>query len=930
MTTGDRKPTGHNQEKRRGQMMRHSLDLIMILLAMTLTATSAYAQIRLVSQTDPLEYGAIQTIVLNITSDAPITQALMIFDQQNHTMTRDPQDYNYYTYTWLPIHKGSNAYTALTLQNDNISQEYHNSFTVQDTTPPRILEASPQGALNYNLIELRLTTDEDSECRYDTLNVSYDSMYYPLAGNGTSHNLLRSFSDGEYTLYARCRDSSGNIGAGAKMAFKVDTSPPQMISISPTGTITRSQASIRIDTNEIANCRWGRTSQPYAILPNTFQTTGAILHEQPISLSEGINTYFLSCQDQSGNSNAPVTLNIELNTPPTAAIELQHNGSYNVLTHGTYELSLSTSESMNQAPVLSIIYCGRSTYIPLEGSGQSWKGYLIIPDGAGECVGEFFFQGMDSKGTTGTEITAGKLAIVDTQVPPKIVYFKAENEKSRIKLSWSYDGEETDHFNIYRSTTGKTDKANFKASTAAEEYYDFDVTNKIGYFYVIAAVDKAGNEGPLSDEIFLMTEQENSSAPFKQDPDLLARINSKISELEGKIRSTEDKISGLRQEGDPDLAEFIRDRDLVAMMEKARDDLKLLVGEFKTYRETRLSLSDLNERVRAVDSKVQEIESTIIAELTLEDKNVNEQAYDDAVLKEAISEYLKNKALTDSQREMYYKSAEQLQEKVRITQEITTYKLVFRNNHVDIVTRLKEKILFPSTQTGVLVQELIPKPAIRIADLEFNIQPLELNSLGAIWSLDKLPDSEIIYEAKLPLDLKGSAQIKTVLLFDLEAFLSSLVQENLTDNELTGKVTAQGAPLLSPMNLVIILIGLIIAVLLVYYFIFLRREEDYGQDRSGKDRQGGDIISRESGQTLQHGDSARDASGDFASATFLMDEAFACLQNRDFEGVRSRYSLVFGIYSQAGLIPAERLKLNLRMNLLYEQYVEASKNEQPR
>ncbi|MFH0869582.1 MAG: hypothetical protein V1866_00815 [archaeon] len=929
MRTSDKKTTGWNEENRRRQRMRHSLRLIIILLIMSLVAANTYAQIQLVSQTNPLEYGAIQAIVMDITSNATITQALIIFDQQNHTMTRDSQYYSYYTYTWLPTQKGSNSYTVLTMQDDNLSQEHSNSFTVQDTTPPRILEASPQGALNYNLIELKMVTDENSSCRYDTMNVSYDSMYYSLAGNGTNHNLLRSFSDGEYALYARCKDDSNNIGDSLKMTFKVDTYPPQMISISPTGTITKSQTSIRIDTNEIASCRWSRTSQPYAQLPNVFQTTGAVIHEQPISLSEGINTYFLSCQDQTGNSNAPVTLNIELNTPPTAAIGLQHNGSYRAMSYGTYEVSLSTSEAMNQAPVLSIIYCGRSTYIPVEGSGQTWKGYLIIPDGAGECVGEFFFQGTDPKGTVGTEITSGKLAIVDTQLPPKIIYLKAVNENSRIKLSWSYEGEEADHFNIYRSTTGKTDKANFKTSAAAEEYSDADVIHKIGYFYVVTAVDKAGNEGPLSDEIFLMTEQENSSAPFKQDPDLLIRINSKITELESKIRSVEDEISALGQANDPDLEEFIRDRDIVVGMEKSRDDLKQLVGEFKTYREIRMTLSDLNERIRLADSKIKEIESTIITEVSLEDKKVNEQAHDAAVLKDAINEYLRNRALTDAQREIYYQSTEQLQEKIRVTQEITTYKLTFKSSQTKTITRLKEKILFPSAQAGVLVQELLPKPAIKIADLNFKVQPLELNSLGAIWSLDRLSDSEITYETEMPFDLKSPVLIRTVLLFDLETLLSSIAKENMTDSGLTGKVTAQGAPLLSLINLVIIVIGLVIVILLVYYLIFLKPESAYGQEWFRKDKPGGGMANHEPElQALQYENSIKNAAGASISISSLIQEAYACLQNKDFEGARSKYCLALEAYSRTRLTSREKLKLNFQMNSFYERFVEVSRNEE--
>jgi hypothetical protein len=250
---------------------------------------------------------------------------------------------------------------------------------------------------------------------------------------------------------------------------------------------------IRVSTDESATCKWSKTSQTYGSLESQFRTTGATLHEQPIKLSQGINTYYIGCKDSAGNENQVIILNIELNLPPQAEIEISRNNSYRALGQGTYDISLTTSKPLSQAPTLKLKISNRLLNIPLEGSSQKWTGYLIIPTDIGEDIGEFMYTGVDTKGTTGTEITGGKLVLIDTSIPPAPDSLKLFNENNKIKLTWGYSGEEIEQFNIYRSTTGNTDNTNFKTSTTEKSYLDSDVINKIGYFYRISAMDKAGN-----------------------------------------------------------------------------------------------------------------------------------------------------------------------------------------------------------------------------------------------------------------------------------------------------------------------------------------------------------------------------------------------------------------------------------------------------
>ena len=290
--------------------------LLLMILLLFAPQIQALSEITLVQQTNPLEYGEIQELIFNITTNTLILDAVIEFDQQNHTLQKQG---DYYEYVWIPDTKGILAYTVYVSDENNNNTinttiNYTNSFLVQDTIPPIIIHTSPKGELDYSLIELRAITDEDSTCKYDEVDVSYDSMTFYLSGELTVHTKLRSFSDGNRLFFVKCKDEDNNIGSSEILSFSIDTTPPSISGISPSGTVTDSQKTVSLNTNENADCKWGKTNNEYENLLNHFSTTGGTRHEQPVSLSEGINTYYIACKDEIGNYGSSITLNIELKT----------------------------------------------------------------------------------------------------------------------------------------------------------------------------------------------------------------------------------------------------------------------------------------------------------------------------------------------------------------------------------------------------------------------------------------------------------------------------------------------------------------------------------------------------------------------------------------------------------------------------------------
>jgi len=924
-----KKTTEERNEKRTEKMkktasIRRALSslALMLLFLMLAGSVSAALEITLVSQTEPLEFRTMQTIKLNITSNATLTLATIEFDGTNHTLQKEQA---YYIYAWIPPVRGLLSYKAYAINAENSTAAYEGSFMIQDTRSPQVLQLAPSGTINYTLVELKAVTDENSSCKYDTYDVSYDSMYFALSDEGTIHTKLRLLGDGLQTFYIKCKDPANNIGESSILSFTIDSSPPSISDISPTGTVTIPAQTLKLFTNENANCRWSAVSQQYEAMPNTFQLTGDTRHEHPITLSEGINTYYFGCRDKTGNTNERTVLHVELNLPPKASITISRNDSdnYRKIRKGTYELSLASSEPLSQTPTLRFNYCGKSIPVPLQGSSQDWEGYLMIEEGDLNCVGEFSFQGIDMKGTVGTEITSGKLALLDTANPPTTSAPKLEISDDKIRVSWIYDGEEVDHFNIYRSTTGYPLKTDLKASSPGMQYYDSDVIDKIGYYYKVCAVDKAGNEGELSEEEFIMADLNNMTI-FKQNPDILNLVNQKITVLQGKLNNLNSKITELNQESGEKIVNLIKEKELVKTQEDIKGKIELLIGELKSYRETRISREELERKISIIDNKLLEAEKGIINEVTIKNDVEAEQLLDYLLIEQAAAEYLKNKQGADAQKKRYVDEAKILQEQTRITQKITSYEISFENKGSETVTLVTESIFAAQELGETLIQEVLPKGEILVADLELKVSPAELNSLGPIWKIKSLPANTLSYEVTKEKDMSILKTIRTILLKDWDSFLSSASEQDSSD-KITGNVTADEGKG-SLLNSILIILAVMMAVALLAYYVFFTKSENKSEEElQGRLRSEEVIAVRNmhipdsSSQSTIAGAATDTALNEPGQLYGLIALARENLAKGELETAAEAYSQAIECYYRSKLGLKDKLELNLKLNSLYEE-----------
>ncbi len=106
--------------------------------------------------------------------------------------------------------------------------------TFNDTNPPSVIWTSPSGKQTNNDTTLKANTNEAGNCKFDTSDVSYNSMGNLMTGNSLTHEFyLGQVAESNYLYYVRCNDTSGNVmNSSALINFTVnitsDTIPPNV------------------------------------------------------------------------------------------------------------------------------------------------------------------------------------------------------------------------------------------------------------------------------------------------------------------------------------------------------------------------------------------------------------------------------------------------------------------------------------------------------------------------------------------------------------------------------------------------------------------------------------------------------------------------------------------------------------------------------
>ncbi len=289
--------------------------------------------------------GQLQTVHANSLIDELANAATIVYQQGEGASTTIfitvPKNVEYFNFTGktisVTLYSGGDLKTVYRSMPFNVTGEINAVEGIQsvkifvknsianigeDTLPPTVTATSPSGFISNANPTLSATTNEDATCKYDTSNTDYSSMGSTMTGSSTGHtSTVGPLSDGSYTYYVRCQDTSNNtMTTSATITFTVDTIKPALTFVSPTpanaSIINRNWIFVNVSSNEVLLT----ATLEFDGVNETLSGSGTNWFANKTGLSAEKHTFKAYGYDQANNSNVTetrtVTTSVGDATPP--------------------------------------------------------------------------------------------------------------------------------------------------------------------------------------------------------------------------------------------------------------------------------------------------------------------------------------------------------------------------------------------------------------------------------------------------------------------------------------------------------------------------------------------------------------------------------------------------------------------------------------
>ena len=662
---------------------------------------------------------------------------------------------------------------------------------------------------------------------------------------------ITGISSGAYSIFANLTDSAGITMDSLNKTGSVIGPAPKIISALPSGFISKDSTVLIASTNEAATCKYDTADNNYGSLSNVFSITGDVYHNQTItSLSNGEHKYYVRCQDANGNimnESAIIKFNVDL--LPNAQILLSDSSP---VKQGTIEVTVLSSENLENAPILEYSFNDAPSarnQISLTGSNSLWKGYLIITELDDNKVGTFYFTATDGAGNAGTRITNGNLFVVDTKKPVAPQSIKAvPQDDGSIKIIWYYDGEEENYFNIYRSTMSGINYVDFYAvSNGSQQFTDRSAIDKATYYYKVSAVDKANNEGPLSEEVFATSVNkfiaDSSSSTLSSEvnvvpkvlpPNLVPRVDIFIKKIDKLLIDVKDTLSQLeKKEGDK--KEVIKELMLEEQVSALNSKLESLKEQLEGFKSAYATEEELEQKLSAIDLEAKKIEKTTPKDVEILEKSEFLQSIGKEDIQQATNELFKDVTFTQDEKDAYVRKNVKEKDKVKVEVSVKVISIIFLDGTKSEKSLIKKKLSYQDSETlsDVIAIESIPKTiAESINEIEFPNQKYEVINEDPIAKFGFLKFSfegvEIYYTLDKKIPIEEAKNAKTVVLLNLNEIVG-------ISNKVTGaSIFSFGSLGLSSTQTILIWIGVLAIIGLTGYYMLFVKDYKYAFKKWGR------------------------------------------------------------------------------------------------
>ncbi len=515
-----------------------------------------------------------------------------------------------------------------------------------------------------------------------------------------------------------------------------------------------------------------------------------------------ISSFVLAVDDTTTTTLETTTTTLD-NIAPTVKISLSDESPVKA---GIIEVKLETSEDVQFTPSLSYELTGEaSVAVPLSGSGKNWKGYMIITEDNKEKIGTFSFSAYDIIGNKGEAITDGKLFIVDTIKPLKISNIQSTTiDDEYVEISW-YDDEYAVYYNIYRDENSGVDKNDFYIRIDEAEFVDNDIINDVTYYYKISAVDEAGNEGELSDEMTAVLSNSRGSIITSKnnlDSEYIAKIEDKIKEINDEIN----KINGLSF--DESLEEILDIKNKISDGKNKLNSLKTELEGLKTSEQ-----ETVDDELRKIDFRINAIKAGIPEKIEIIDEINHKQGIISFEDVQEASLYL---SILEDQLS-YIKKNANLQDSININVDVKNIEIRYLDSSVKEYTIVDKNIVAENELDDVYVIESIPKNvAEEVSKISLNGNYDVLKEDPVIrWTFSKLKDDRISYVIQGKINLDDAKESKTIVM------LKSTKENGLLDN-ITGNAVYNSNSVLKIISSIVIIF---FVGLFSYYFFSINNKK---------------------------------------------------------------------------------------------------------
>ena len=585
------------------------------------------------------------------------------------------------------------------------------------------------------------------------------------ATSPTTYAATIPVNDGVHTITYKCK-----LGAelpSVTRTIRIDTTPPVVTASAPTGTQTGSYATLTVDTSEIALCRYGTADASYTNLPLAMGATYATRNQITVALAQsGPQTHFVRCADVLGNAmGISHIISFSVQRPPVATVDVDGDEP---LRAGSYKVTLRTDLPLAATPTLTASFPtgGGAQQIGLTGSGSSWDGYLVVPENIADASVGFTFRGVGLDGTVGTQIAEGAVARIDAFPPGPIVSLVITNSTKGIHLRWFSHEEDDDdvRYVIYRADhEGVTYTDEIARSTDAS--FADPAGGARYYWYRVAAVDGAGNLGPLSLEVY-GSAVDSVLETSALDAVTLARVDETIISLQGMLTTANTTITALESEQNPFKSRIIANMQLLDI---SRETYRELDETILALVETRAQATSEAEAMTAI-TDARDVEARartalirrILPDQEVEARQVLERRDVERNLAYAIAA---RSASTSEDRAALLDAAERVRERSTVTLTASSFTLWDWANVGHPYTFVRKHIVIDDPVNDALLVEVIPKSvAASVDDVVFLQEPTVLERDPVVsWSFPVLQEEDITYIVNRAVSLEDVKSTQTIV-----------------------------------------------------------------------------------------------------------------------------------------------------------------------